>query len=75
MRGIILAAGKGKRLATMGWDGPKCLLKFGTFTLLEYIVLSLLRNGVDELFVVLCYKHHLIEEVIRMKAVAGSVGL
>jgi len=65
MRGIILAAGEGKRLATMGWDEPKCLLKFGTFTLLEYIILSLLRNGIDELVVVLGYKHHLIEDVIR----------
>jgi len=65
MRGIILAAGEGKRLATMGWDEPKCLLKFGAFTLLEYIILALLRNDIDELVVVLGYKHHLIEEVIR----------
>ena len=29
MKAVILAAGRGKRLAPMGWDKPKCLLEFG----------------------------------------------
>jgi choline kinase len=65
MKGIILAAGEGKRLAPIGWDKPKCLLEFGMFTLLEYIILSLLKVGIDDLVVVLGYKHYMVEDVIR----------
>lgn len=65
MKGVILAAGEGKRLSPMGWDKPKCLLKFGTFALLEHILLSLLKFGINELVVVLGYRRHMIEDVIR----------
>ena len=73
MKGVILAAGEGKRLAPIGWDKPKCLLKFGTFALLEHILLSLLKFGINELVVVLGYKHHMIEGVIRRYPVRYEV--
>jgi choline kinase len=65
MKGIILAAGAGRRLTPMGWDKPKCLLKFGKFALLEYIIMSLLDCGLDEIVAVLGYKHDMVEEIIR----------
>lgn len=64
MKAVILAAGKGKRLAPMGWDQPKCLLRFGERTLLDHVVVSLAACGVDRLVVVVGYRRELVLEAI-----------
>ncbi len=60
MKGVILAAGSGKRLAPMGWDKPKCLLEFGEQTLLDNAVISLTENGITDIVIVLGYKDDLV---------------
>jgi len=62
MKGVILAAGRGERLAPMGWDKPKCLLEFGGQTLLDNIVGALLENGINRVVVVVGYKQ---EDVLK----------
>jgi choline kinase len=73
MRAVILAAGSGRRLAAMGWDDPKCLIKFGSQTLLDNIVASLLENGIDELTVVVGYKQELVIEALKHHPVRFNV--
>lgn len=73
MKGIILAAGEGKRLAPIGWNKPKCLLEFGKLTLIDYTIMSLLRLGIDEIVIVLGYKHHMVEDVIRKYSIRYKV--
>jgi len=73
MRGVILAAGRGKRLASMGFDKPKCLLPFGDQTLLDNIVASLGDNGIDRLAVVVGYRQELVLETVRRHPVHVDV--
>ncbi len=65
MIGVILAAGRGKRLASMGFDKPKCLLPFGDWTLLDNIIASLTDNGIDRLAVVVGYRQELVLEAVK----------
>jgi choline kinase len=64
MKGVILAAGEGKRLAPMGWTRPKCLLEFGGQTLLDNIVKSLLEQSIDKITIVLGYQKQTVEKVM-----------
>ncbi len=65
MKGVILAAGRGQRLAPMGWDKPKCLLEFGRLTLLDNAVLSLTENGIRDIVIVLGYKDELVRAQMK----------
>ena len=61
MRAIILAAGRGSRLQQLQEQAlPKCLLKFGGVSLLERHLRSLTRAGVDEIVLVLGFRHEMI---------------
>ncbi|MHC4131889.1 MAG: phosphocholine cytidylyltransferase family protein [Planctomycetota bacterium] len=73
MKGVILAAGRGERLALMGWDKPKCLLKFGGQTLLDNIVSSLLENSIDRLTVVVGYKKELVIDRLKQHQVTFDI--
>jgi choline kinase len=73
MKAVILAAGRGERLAPMGWDKPKCLLEFGEQTLLDNIIISLLENGIDRLVVVVGYKQELVIEALKKHPVSFDV--
>ncbi|MBT8069953.1 MAG: phosphocholine cytidylyltransferase family protein [Gammaproteobacteria bacterium] len=65
MHAIILAAGRGNRLAEFNPDGrPKCLLEFGGRSLLERQLDILFRLGVRHATLVLGYKAGLIVEHI-----------
>lgn len=62
MRAIILAAGRGSRLAqSADRQLPKCLLRFGGRSLLERHLRLLAAAGVDEVVLVLGFRHELIE--------------
>ncbi len=73
MKGVILAAGRGKRLAPMGWDKPKCLLKFGELTLLDNAVGSLTENGITDIVIVLGYRDQLVRAQMKSHDVSWQV--
>jgi choline kinase len=56
MNALILAAGRGQRLGTRGWAGPKCLLKLGGRTLLARHIDALTSCGVQHVRVVVGYR-------------------
>ncbi|MGH8300672.1 MAG: NTP transferase domain-containing protein [Steroidobacteraceae bacterium] len=62
MRAIILAAGRGSRLQqSADRQLPKCLLTFGGRSLLERHLRLLEAAGVEEIVLVLGFRHELIE--------------
>lgn len=60
MRALLLAAGLGTRLAPLTYTTPKCLVPFGSTTLLDIWLKSLVGAGVEKVLVNL---HHLPELV------------
>jgi len=66
---VILAAGRGRRLASMGWDDPKCLLEFGDRTLLERMLDALRAHGIRQVAIVVGYRRE------RVEACAARTGL
>jgi choline kinase len=62
MRAIILAAGRGVRLQ-LPEDSqlPKCLLRFGSMTLLERHLRLLKSAGVEDVVLALGFRHELVE--------------
>jgi len=52
MRGVILAAGRGRRLRDVIGDRPKCLARIGDRTLIERQIRSLRGCGIDAITVV-----------------------
>ena len=66
MRAIILAAGVGQRLSSLGTEqGPKCLLEFGGCSLLERHVRILHGLGVREISVVVGYQSQRIDHALK----------
>lgn len=65
MRAVILAAGMGRRLASMGWGRPKCLLPIGGRSLLDNIITSLLENEIRHVVTVVGYQRDSVEAAAR----------
>ncbi len=61
MKAVLLAAGRGRRLARARAQVPKCLLALGGRPLLARLLRSLARAGVREATVVVGYRHELVE--------------
>jgi choline kinase len=61
MRALILAAGRGSRMGSVGDDRPKCLVDLNGQTLIERQVAALRRGGVDEIGVVRGYRAEMID--------------
>jgi choline kinase len=61
MRAVILAAGRGSRLAHLGADRPKCLVELAGQPLLARQVAALRRGGADEIAVVRGYRGEMID--------------
>lgn len=66
MKAIILAAGAGTRLAPLTEGCPKCLVKVGSRSLIDYQLDALHQAGVDEVVLVLGY------EAAQVRAHCGS---
>jgi L-glutamine-phosphate cytidylyltransferase len=61
MKAVILAAGRGSRLAHLGEDRPKCLVKLEGKPLIERQIAALRRGGADEIGVVRGYRAEMID--------------
>lgn len=68
MIGVILAAGRGRRLSRdidLDKIGPKCLLPVNGCTLLERMVADLASSDVDAVIIVAGYKRHVVLDACR----------
>ena len=55
MKGLILAAGRGRRMGPAGENTPKCLIQFQGRTLLDWQLSSFKAAGIDEIGIVTGY--------------------
>lgn len=69
MRAVILAAGRGSRIAPVTRGRPKCLLPFGDRTILDVQIESLFDLGVTDLAVVIGHESdRIVDHVARRHA-------
>jgi choline kinase len=61
MRAVILAAGRGSRMAQLGDERPKCLVELEGRPLIERQVAALRRGGAEEIGVVRGYRAYMID--------------
>lgn len=72
MRALILAAGRGRRLA--GHEQPKCLLQVGDRSLIDRMLRALLAVGVTDLHLVVGYEQQQVKDAIAALALPVPVG-
>jgi glucose-1-phosphate thymidylyltransferase len=56
MKAVILAAGEGSRLWPFTYSKPKVMIPVANKPILEYVVRSLVSNGIDDIIMVVGYK-------------------
>ena len=56
MKAVILAAGVGSRLGSLTKDKPKCLLKVGGKTIIDYQIESFASAGINDILIVVGYQ-------------------
>jgi len=71
VKAITLSAGQGKRLMPLTADRPKCLLPVADRTLIEWQIHSLVKNGIDEIVVVLGFMAERVEAVLAKLSIPG----
>ena len=64
MRAMILAAGRGERMGTLTASTPKPLLKVKNKYLIEYAIESLVRAGIQDIIINVCYLGEKIKTAI-----------
>jgi UDP-N-acetylglucosamine diphosphorylase / glucose-1-phosphate thymidylyltransferase / UDP-N-acetylgalactosamine diphosphorylase / glucosamine-1-phosphate N-acetyltransferase / galactosamine-1-phosphate N-acetyltransferase len=64
-RAVVLAAGKGTRMGSITDETPKPMLLVQGKPLLEHILEGLAAAGVENFFVVVGYRHEMIEQYFR----------
>jgi len=65
MKSVVLCAGRGIRLLPHTQELPKCLLKVGPKTLLEYIIESFKKAGIQEIYLVTGFKEERIKNLVK----------
>ena len=60
MKAVILAAGEGSRLRPLTLFRPKCMIPLAGKPILEYLLLSLKANGINDVLIVIGYRKELI---------------
>ena len=68
MNAIILAAGQGKRLASLTKNKPKCMINLFGKTLLEWQVSVFKKCGISDISVVTGYHSELINLLLHLTA-------
>ena len=63
-KAIILAAGLGTRLKSVGYEIPKCLLRFGGETILEKLLKELDSIGIQKVVLITGHKEYKIKQTI-----------
>ena len=64
MKGVILAAGRGRRMGNLTDDRPKCLVTVAGKTLLERQLTAMRTAGIDDIAVVTGYRREVIEPLV-----------
>jgi len=64
MKAVVLAAGLGKRLATVTVEKPKVLVKIGNKSLIEHHLDKLWNLGIKQIALVIGYKGEMVKEAI-----------
>jgi bifunctional UDP-N-acetylglucosamine pyrophosphorylase/glucosamine-1-phosphate N-acetyltransferase len=64
MKAVVLAAGLGKRLASITAEKPKVLVKIGEKTLIEHNIGKLRKLGITQVALVVGYKGEMVREVL-----------
>ena len=62
MKAIILAAGRGRRIARLSDQAPKCLIEVSGKPLIDLQIAALKRGGVSEIGIVTGYKREALED-------------
>lgn len=65
MKGIIIAAGMGRRLGELTKDLPKSLLRVGETTLLENIIAQMRAVQINDIAIIVGYEEHKIRNRIK----------
>ena len=65
MKAIILAAGKGTRMAPYTHDKPKCLLDIGGISILEHQINQIRDCGITEIVIVVGFRFERVEDFLR----------
>jgi choline kinase len=65
MKAIILAAGTGGRLGDVGKQIPKCLIKLGKKTIIEYQIEALQSNNINDVSVVTGYYADKVKDLLK----------
>lgn len=60
MKAVILAAGRGTRIQSVSNGTPKCLLRFGSDTILDYQIRNLWEAGISDIAIVVGHAQELI---------------
>jgi len=67
MKAVVLCAGRGIRLLPFTQEDPKCLLKVGPKTLLEYIIENFKAAGIEEIWLVTGFQEEKIKTLVKVK--------
>lgn len=65
MKAVILSAGQGRRLLPLTEVMPKCCLRPGELSILDWQIRELSVAGIDEVVVVTGFGHEKVEEIVR----------
>lgn len=75
MKAIILSAGQGKRLLPLTAECPKCMLRIGGRSLIEWQIDTLFAVGLDRASVVVGYRADQVERLLSQRYGAGRITL
>jgi choline kinase len=67
MKAVILSAGQGKRLLPLTADNPKCLLKIGGQSLIEWQINELAKCGIDRVSIVVGYHGDRVKQLLKRR--------
>lgn len=65
MKGIILAAGQGTRLAPYTYDRPKCMVEYNGKMIIDYILDSMNACGIGKQIIVDGYKNNVLKSHLK----------